>query len=176
MPRTAVLTGRQRRVQRALEVAPGVLTWGILLAPVVGSLFFAPYVAVAIFTLDVYWVVRTFSVVIAIRKTYRRMRGELRIDWWQRCLEIPLRPVRPDPRRIVHAVLIPTYTEPYGVLRETVRPFQVFTVALVPLPERVTADVGTVTASLAVASTTWSSAREPAGSEMVGFSTVTVTG
>jgi len=121
VPRTAVLTGRQRRVQRALEVAPGVLTWGILLAPVVGSLFFAPYVAIAIFTLDVYWVVRTFTVVIAIRKTYRRMRGELHVDWWQRCLEIPFRPVRPDPRRIVHAVLIPTYTEPYGVLRETVR-------------------------------------------------------
>jgi cellulose synthase/poly-beta-1,6-N-acetylglucosamine synthase-like glycosyltransferase len=121
LPRTAVLSGRQRRVQRALEVAPGLLTWGIILAPIVGSLFLAPYVAVAIFTLDVYWVLRTFAVVLTIRKTYLRMRKDMAVDWWQRCEAIAHERGRPDPRRIVHAVLIPTYTEPYGVLRETVR-------------------------------------------------------
>ncbi len=120
MPRTA-LTPRQRRIQRALEIAPGTLTWGIILAPVVASLFFAPYVAVAIFGLDVYWFARTVLVVIGIHRTYHKMRVAQREDWWKRCLELPLDPGRPDPRTIVHAVLIPTYTEPYEILRETVR-------------------------------------------------------
>jgi cellulose synthase/poly-beta-1,6-N-acetylglucosamine synthase-like glycosyltransferase len=42
-------------------------------------------------------------------------------NWWQRCQALEGQPGMPDPRTIVHAVLIPTYTEPYAILRETVR-------------------------------------------------------
>src|SRR5947209_10241759 len=42
-------------------------------------------------------------------------------DWWQRCFSVAVSPYTPDPRRIVHAVLIPTYTEPFAILHETVR-------------------------------------------------------
>src|SRR5437879_11379904 len=48
------------------------------------------------------------------------MRVAQRQDWWERCLELSPDPSRPEPRSIVHAVLIPTYTEPYEILRETV--------------------------------------------------------
>jgi len=47
--KTASLSKGERRVQRALEVAPGALTWTILIAPVVASFVFAPYIALAIF-------------------------------------------------------------------------------------------------------------------------------
>jgi hypothetical protein len=117
----AVLSRGQRRVQRLLEVAPGALTWTILIAPVVASFIFAPYIAVAIFLIDIYWFIRTGMVVFGVRRTYRRMKQAGFEDWWQRCLTVVAGPDRPDPRRIVHAVLIPTYTEPYLILRETVR-------------------------------------------------------
>jgi hypothetical protein len=117
----ASLSKGDRRVQRALEVAPGALTWTILISPVVASFLFAPFIAVAIFLVDIYWFVRTATVVIGIRSTYRKMKWAMLQDWWQRCLALAVSPGMPDPRRIVHAVLIPTYTEPYAILRETVR-------------------------------------------------------
>ncbi len=121
MAKTASLSRGQRRVQRGLEVAPGALTWTILIAPVVASFIFAPYIALAIFVIDIYWLIRTGTVVVGIRRTYRRMKRAMLEDWWQRCLAIAVGPGMPDPRGIVHASLIPTYTEPYEILRETVR-------------------------------------------------------
>ena len=121
MAKRASLSKGERRVQRALEVAPGALTWTILIAPVVASFLFAPYIAVAIFLVDVYWFIRTATVVIGIRSTYRKMKRVMLEDWWQRCLALAVSPTTVDPHRIVHAVLIPTYTEPYPILRETVR-------------------------------------------------------
>ena len=121
MAKPATLSPAQRRIQRALEVAPGALTWTILIAPVVASFVFAPYIALAIFLVDIYWFVRTGTVVVGIRSTYRTMKRTAAEDWWQRCLTLGVGPGLGDPRRIVHAVLIPTYTEPYAILRETVR-------------------------------------------------------
>jgi hypothetical protein len=115
------LTLRQRRIQRALEIAPGAITWTILIVPVVASLIFAPYIAYAIFAVDVYWFIRTAVVVLGIRTTYRKMRAAMATDWWQRCLALEQPAGTPNPKQIVHAVLIPTYTEPYPILRETVR-------------------------------------------------------
>jgi cellulose synthase/poly-beta-1,6-N-acetylglucosamine synthase-like glycosyltransferase len=120
--RSVRLNPTQRRVQRALEIAPGALTWTILILPVVASLIFAPYIAYAIFAIDVYWFLRTAIVVVGIRSTFGRMRTAMRTDWWQRCQALPdEQPGVLNPRTIVHAVLIPTYTEPYPILRETVR-------------------------------------------------------
>jgi len=121
VPRTAVLTPAQRRVQRALERAPGTLTWIILAAPLVASLPFAAYVAFAIVVIDVYWFARSFLVVAGILRTYRKLRMTEAVDWWQRCLDLPTDPSRPDPRQVIHAALIPTYTEPYEILRATVK-------------------------------------------------------
>ena len=121
MAKTASLSRGQRRVQRALEVAPGALTWTILIAPVVASFIFAPYIAVAMLAVDIYWFLRTGMVVVGIRRTYRKMKRAMNEDWWQRCLALTVSSGAPDPRRIIHAVLIPTYTEPYQILHETVR-------------------------------------------------------
>ncbi len=116
----ATLSTGERRVQRALEIVPGLLTWSVILAPIVASFFFAPVVALAIVLLDVYWFIRSGIVVVGIYRTYRRMCEAVAIDWWQRCLDLRPQPGQPDPQSIVHAALIPTYTEPYEILRETV--------------------------------------------------------
>ncbi len=121
MIRAASPTPGRRRAQRLLEVAPGALTWSILFAPVLASLIFAQYVAYAIFALETYWVLRTFIVVVFIRRTYRRMKAAIKEDWWAKCVALPPDPSRPSAAQIVHALLIPTYTEPYPILRETVK-------------------------------------------------------
>ena len=115
------MTPGQRRVQRALEIAPGALTWTILILPVIASLIFAPYIAYAIFAIDIYWLIRTAVVVVGIRSTYGKMQRAMATDWWQQCQSLQPPDGAPEPEKIVHAVLIPTYTEPYAILRETVR-------------------------------------------------------
>jgi cellulose synthase/poly-beta-1,6-N-acetylglucosamine synthase-like glycosyltransferase len=119
--KSAILSRGQRRVQRALEIVPGALTWTILILPVVASFIFAPIIAAAILVVDVYWFVRTAVVVLGIRSTYLRMKTARNTQWWEQCLAVERMPGIPDPQRIVHAVLIPTYTEPYAILRESVR-------------------------------------------------------
>ena len=92
-----------------------------MLAPLMSAVIFAPYIAFMIVLLDVYWFARSFLVVAGILRTYRKLRMTLRVDWWQRCLDLSPDPNRPNPSQVVHAVLIPTYTEPYEILRATVR-------------------------------------------------------
>ena len=72
--------------------ASGALTWTILIAPVVASFVFAPYIAFAIFLIDIYWFIRTGTVVIGIRSTYRQMKRAMLEDWWQRCLAVAVSP------------------------------------------------------------------------------------
>jgi cellulose synthase/poly-beta-1,6-N-acetylglucosamine synthase-like glycosyltransferase len=112
--------------QRVLEVLPGVATWGIILALVVLPAVVYPTVVVGlVIVLDVYWFVRSIIVVRGILQTFRAIREQAQVDWWQRCLELKPSDYTAaegafDPRDIYHAALVPTYTEKYEVLLSTV--------------------------------------------------------
>jgi hypothetical protein len=112
--------------QRLLEVLPGMATWTVILALVLLPVLVYPTVVVGmVIALDVYWLVRSVIVVRGILQTFRALRDQTQVDWWQRCLE--LRPeaftsdgMVYDPRDIYQASLVPTYTEKYEVLLGTV--------------------------------------------------------
>src|SRR5207253_7655113 len=104
------------------EAAPGIVTWVLLLSPVWISLVFsgAFVVAVVVLVFDLYWFVRSFTVITGMWSTYLRMRQDMRVDWLARCRQ-PAPEGMPDPLSYYHLCIIPTYTEPYGVLERTVR-------------------------------------------------------
>jgi hypothetical protein len=108
---------------RLLEVAPGLTTWLLLLAPAWIPLLFASDgafgVAIAVLVFDVYWFFRTFTVITGIWSTYFKMRRDMRIDWWARCRDDSRPTGAPDPLSYYHLSIIPTYTEPYHVLEQT---------------------------------------------------------
>jgi hypothetical protein len=108
---------------RLLEAAPGLITWVLLLAPAWIPAVFASdgafAVAVAVLVFDVYWFVRSFTVVTGIWSTYFKMRRDMRVDWLARCREDELPAGCPDPLGYYHLSIIPTYTEPYHVLEQT---------------------------------------------------------
>jgi hypothetical protein len=112
---------------RLLEILPGLATWTVILGLVALPNVIDPqYVVAGIVVLDVYWLGRSLVVVQGIRKSHKRIREESRIDWWQRCEELPPSVWTDpdgttwDPRELYHAALIPTYTERYEVLEATV--------------------------------------------------------
>src|SRR2546427_6922923 len=109
---------------RMLEAAPGIVTWVLLLSPAWITLIFASYganvVAVVVLIFALYWFVRSFTVITGMWSTYLRMRQDMKVDWLARCRE-PVPEGVPDPLSFYHLSIIPTYTEPYGVLERTVR-------------------------------------------------------
>ena len=109
---------------RLFEAAPGLATWILLLAPawipIVFGLSGALFVAVAVLIFDVYWLLRSVTVITGVLSTYRKMRRDMATDWLARC--------RADegngdvhPLSYFHLSLIPTYKEPYHVLEKTLQ-------------------------------------------------------
>ncbi|HUY61531.1 MAG TPA: glycosyltransferase family 2 protein [Candidatus Dormibacteraeota bacterium] len=117
----------QRRRQRWLEMAPGLLVWAILLAPVaVGFLIVSTnfqylwILGLGAVALDAYWLFRIIYTVRYVFSGWRLLQETAAVDWMGRCAALRPGPAVLDPSTIVHAVLIPTYTERYEVLRATV--------------------------------------------------------
>ncbi len=79
---------KERRVQRCLEVIPGLLTWGTLIGMFLFSFWVPVYVAVFIIAFDIYWIFRTVFIAYYSVKGYKRLKEGKLIDWWERCQNI----------------------------------------------------------------------------------------
>lgn len=79
---------KQWRVQRSLEVIPGILTWLTLIGMVVASFVVPIWIAVFIIMFDIYWIFRTIFITYYSVIAYRRFQDGKRIDWWERCQNI----------------------------------------------------------------------------------------
>jgi len=108
-------------------MAPGGLTWLIILTPV--AIAFAIrlndpsklwILGVAAVVLDLYWLGRTTYTVACVRRSLHELRRTQQIDWWKRCVAAEVPAGSPRPEEIIHCALIPTYTERYEVLEGTV--------------------------------------------------------
>jgi cellulose synthase/poly-beta-1,6-N-acetylglucosamine synthase-like glycosyltransferase len=116
-----------RARQRLLEIAPGALTWTVLLTPVIVAFAIRLndptklwVLGVGAILLDIYWAARTYYTVRAVNASRRVMQETEAVDWWARCSALEDDVGRPHPTDVVHCALIPTYTERYEVLRATV--------------------------------------------------------
>ena len=167
---------RARIAQRALEIVPGLVSWLLILSPLLLSFRFPAIVALFVLTFDFYWLYKAVVLTGSVCVTFNRMRRTMADDWRTRALALadpaarlteidrltPLIAERvdglgrsgqrlaaivggrelerldrerrdlarliarraeplPDPGRLVHVALVPTYTEPYEKLYETVR-------------------------------------------------------
>ncbi|MBI2466055.1 MAG: glycosyltransferase family 2 protein [Candidatus Sungbacteria bacterium] len=110
---TEIANPRDRIIYRMLEIMPGVLAWGTLVGLVVLSIFQPAWVAVFIILFDVYWFVKVLYLSFHLRSGYRRLKENLKIDWWSKLKE------RSDWEDYWHLVVLPMYQEPYEVVRQT---------------------------------------------------------
>ncbi len=75
---------RARRVQRALEIIPGALTWVTIIGMIVLSALVPVWVAVFIIAFDIYWILRVVYVSWYSRAAHRAMRRGMHADWMLR--------------------------------------------------------------------------------------------
>jgi hypothetical protein len=109
-----------RVFQRALEIAPGMVTWLLVTAPLWAGLLLPVPFAVAILAFDVFWLYLSATTAWRSIVGYRRLRGAERTDWRHQ-----FRIARAFGRafatwdEVFHVVIIPNYKEPPAILRRT---------------------------------------------------------
>lgn len=79
---------KQHRIQRVLEVIPGILTWFTLIGMFLFSFLLPVYVAIFIIIFDIYWIYRTVFIAYYSVAGYRKLKKGKEIDWWERCQNI----------------------------------------------------------------------------------------
>lgn len=167
---------RALRLQRLLEIIPGTVTWGLIVASVALSFRSPEVVAWFVLTFDVYWLYRAVMLTGGVVAAYTMLGRTVQQDWRTRTFSLRDVPGRiatiedrlpaiaervtslqrsgdrraatggrremgrlraertellrllarrgdaiPDPDRLWHVALVPTHTEPYEKLHETVR-------------------------------------------------------
>src|SRR3989338_3167425 len=78
----------KRRVQRAIEMIPGLMTWTTLLGMVVFFFFLPVWAAIFVIIFDIYWIHKAFYISIFSLAGQRDVVAGKRINWWERCQNI----------------------------------------------------------------------------------------
>lgn len=87
-PNPKTTNPRDRKIQRILEVIPGILTWVTIFGMFIFSYILPVWVAVFIIAFDIYWIFRTIFIAYFSVEGYRKLKAGTRIDWWERCQNI----------------------------------------------------------------------------------------
>ena len=110
---TEIENKRDRIIYRALEIMPGVLAWGTLVGLVVLSITKPAGVAIFIILFDVYWFIKVLYLSFHLRSGYRRMKENMKVDWWARLRE------NSNWEDYWHLIILPMYKEPLAVVEAT---------------------------------------------------------
>lgn len=98
------------RVQRFLEILPGLLAWSIILLPLWGAFLMPQIVAYLVLGFIVFWFYRSFSAAILGFRGYLRIRAWEQINWRQKYRkEAAKGSLAWEKAR--HIVVVPTYNE-----------------------------------------------------------------
>ena len=111
--RASDLEGRDRRLYRFLEMVPGLLAWGTLVAIVVLSKYAPFWAAMFVIVFDVYWLVKTVYLSMYLRQNWKRIRHNMEVDWGQRLV-----PLKHD--HLWHMIILPFYNESREVIEKSV--------------------------------------------------------
>lgn len=101
------------RLQRALEIIPGLFSWSLILFPFWGSLLVPVAVAYYIIAFDIYWLYRSASTAFLALISHFRIKAAQNYDWMKDVKGFG------DWQKIHHIVIIPNFKEPLHILRQT---------------------------------------------------------
>jgi len=119
--RASDLKGSDKRLYRFFEMLPGLLSFGILILAVVFSFIIPFWVALFIIVYDIYWVFRSIYFGFYLSSSYKTMKVNEKKDWLSIIKKIKIKNNLPVDswEDIYHLVVLPTYTEPIEVIRNT---------------------------------------------------------
>lgn len=110
--RASELSGKDRIIYRLLEILPGLLSWGTIISVIVLSWKKPVWVAIFIILFDVYWLVKTIYLSFHLRMNWKRMKQNLKTDWYERLENMKW-------SHVMQMVVLPFYKEEYEVIKQT---------------------------------------------------------
>lgn len=102
-----------RRLNRALELTAGMITWSSVTAPLWGPALVPDQWAIFFAIFSLFWLYKSISLAVCGLVGYLRLRRDTRRDWLSALRRLP------GWGRVHHLVVFPTYTEPVAVLQES---------------------------------------------------------
>ena len=106
---------KERRIYRALEMLPGFLGWGTLIAVVFLSWAKPVWIAVFIIVFDVYWLAKTVYLSFHLRSSFKKMRENQSVNWLEKLADEKDK----DWRKIYHLIIFPMYNESFAVVKQS---------------------------------------------------------
>ncbi|MFA5083828.1 MAG: glycosyltransferase family 2 protein [Candidatus Paceibacterota bacterium] len=101
---------------KLLEIFPGALAW-LTLGLLVFLSFVKPvWVAIFVILFDCYWLSKTIFLYIHLQTSFRQMRANKKINWLEKIHDSRF---KNQESNIYHLIILPTYKEPYEVMRES---------------------------------------------------------
>jgi hypothetical protein len=79
---------QERRIQRMMEMVPGMLTWTTILGMIVFSFFLPVWAAIFVIIFDTYWICKAFYIALFSFAGSRDVTECKRVNWWERCQNI----------------------------------------------------------------------------------------
>lgn len=123
------LSGRDKRIYRALEIFPGFLSWATLLALISLSYFKPIFVAYFLIAFDVYWLLLVLYLGIHLISAYKKFNKNVKIDWLKKVQDLDASEQADFPASLheqgmkssdlVHLLIIPISYEGLDILRPT---------------------------------------------------------
>ncbi|MBI4217374.1 MAG: glycosyltransferase family 2 protein [Parcubacteria group bacterium] len=107
----------ERRLYRFFEMLPGILAWGTLGGAALASWLFPVPTAFFIMAFVVYWTTRSLYLSFHLRSGYKKMKIHEKEDWLGKLEQLK------DWRNLYHLIIVPTYLEPYQIVRESMQSF-----------------------------------------------------
>src|SRR3989338_11520033 len=119
---TDTANGHDYIVYRFFEVLPGALAWATFFLIIFFSYFTPLWASLFIITFDTYWLVKTVFLSMYLRSSYKKMRLNLKKDWFDILKESGAANKELGIggwSEIYHLIILQFYKEPYEVVRET---------------------------------------------------------
>jgi hypothetical protein len=101
------------KTKRALEMLPGFMAWMLILSPLWGSLLIPTALAYFILFFDVYWMYKSFSLVVTATISYRKIRQTEKTDWYEKTKTLA------HVKEVNHVIILLNYKETVEKLRLT---------------------------------------------------------
>jgi len=111
--RASELTGSDRILYRALEILPGLLSWGTLLGVIVLSIFKPFYAAYFIIAFDLYWLFKTIYLSVHLRHNWKRVKHNMKLDWRSMLSKFKY-------EHLTHMIILPFYKEGLEVIEQSI--------------------------------------------------------
>src|SRR5581483_6161113 len=77
------------KTRRALEIFPGFMAWMLILSPIWGSLLIPTQLAYFILFFDVYWLYKSFSLVVTVTVASHKVQLAQKEDWYAKTKTLP---------------------------------------------------------------------------------------